>query len=174
MNSNVDTEQQSISPEEQRLRRMYGNMKPRGHLDRFRQAKGRKQYFDSGEYAMAQAGKGDAIDVGAMGRQHPSPESIPHPVTPVSANGSGPGSKIPGAVSTSGQHMSQGSQSAGSPIKETSFLSRETSADDMEDDTEEAKIQNEAQQQEDQQQQQQQPQLGDAAHQAADSLPIRT
>lgn len=162
----IDTSAADTLPlEEQRLRRLYGNKKPLGPLERFRQAKGRKQYFDSGEYAMAQAGKGDAIDVGAMGRQHPSPESIPHPVTPVSANGSGPGSKIPSAVNTAGAaHLSQGShQSAGSPIKETSTLSRETSADDMEeDDADNAMAQNGAQQAQQQ------------AQQGSDSLPIRT
>ena len=38
---------------------------------------GDRKYFDSGDYALSQAGKSSPKDVGS---QHPSPERIPHSV----------------------------------------------------------------------------------------------
>ena len=65
----------NTSPEEQRLFRLYGKLPSRA--DYFtRHLKGRK-YFDSGDYAVCQAGKGDGVEVGVVGSQHPAPENIP-------------------------------------------------------------------------------------------------
>ena len=101
---------------------------------------------------MSKAGKGDGVDAGAVGSQHPVPENIPHLSSPIqnasasSPGGSGSGS-ISGAASGSlggsgssgslpkhGHHGSIPGIQAGSPIKESSFLNRETSVDDQEDD----------------------------------------
>ncbi|OAJ38260.1 hypothetical protein BDEG_22209 [Batrachochytrium dendrobatidis JEL423] len=38
---------------------------------------GDRKYFDSGDYAMSQAGKSSPNEVGS---QHPSPERIPHSI----------------------------------------------------------------------------------------------
>lgn len=75
---------------------------------------------------MSKAGKGDGVDAGAVGSQHPVPENIPHLTSPV--NGSA-GANIP-------KHAHHGSIpgiQAGSPIKESSFLKSETSAEDGQD-----------------------------------------
>ena len=72
---------------------------------------------------MSKAGKGDGVDAGAVGSQHPVPENIPHLSSPV--NGSGAGS-IPKHATHHGP--APGAQ-AGSPVKESSFLHRESSAE---------------------------------------------
>jgi hypothetical protein len=113
--------------DEDRIARMYGNRRPLNPVDRFRQAK-RKQYFDSGDYAVAQSTKRDTVTPGALSHEHPSPETIPHPVTPT--NGSAP--SLPKLHSTGSPSQQSPGGAAGSPVKETSFLSHETSADDAE------------------------------------------
>lgn len=72
---------------------------------------------------MSKAGKGDGVDSGAVGSQHPVPENIPHLSSPVNGSGSLPKHTHHGSV--------PGIQ-AGSPVKESSFLNRETSAEDAE------------------------------------------
>lgn len=81
---------------------------------------------------MSKAGKGDGVDSGAVGSQHPVPEDIPHLSSPVSntqsstiTNGAGAGGAPKHA-----HHGSIAGVQAGSPIKEGSFLKSETSADD--------------------------------------------
>jgi hypothetical protein len=72
---------------------------------------------------MSKAGKGDGVDAGAVGSQHPVPENIPHLTSPVNGGGAAP---------KHGSHhgsIASGAQ-AGSPIKESSFLNRETSAEE--------------------------------------------
>ncbi len=91
-----------------------------------------RKYFDSGDYALSKAGKASDVGVTQMGTQHPLPENIPHLTSPGpnnnSTNGNGNG------LSHGHGSMSQGGQ-AGSPVKEASFLHRETSIDDaVEDD----------------------------------------
>lgn len=107
----------SLSPEEQRLFRLYGKLPSRS--DHFAKHLKDRKYFDSGDYAMSKAGKGDGVDAGAVGSQHPVPENIPHLSSP--ANN---GASLP-------KHSHHGSSpgiQAGSPVKESSFLNRETSA----------------------------------------------
>ncbi|KAI4597519.1 hypothetical protein LQW54_011352 [Pestalotiopsis sp. IQ-011] len=127
----------SLSPDEQRLFRLYGKLPSKS--DHFAKHLKDRKYFDSGDYAMSKAGKGDSVDTGSVGSQHPVPENIPHLSSP---NGANSNSGIPLLPS---HHNSisgaSGGQSA-SPIKESSFLNRETSADDAEEKTsDEAKAQ---------------------------------
>lgn len=66
---------------------------------------------------MSKAGKGDGVDAGAVGSQHPVPENIPHLSSPVNGGTNAP------------KHSHHGTIQAVSPVKESSFLNRETSAD---------------------------------------------
>lgn len=76
---------------------------------------------------MSKAGKGDGVDAGAVGSQHPVPENIPHLSSPV--NGAGPSPAGTGGPKH-GHHGSISGAQAGSPVKEGSYLNRETSMDD--------------------------------------------
>lgn len=82
-----------------------------------------RKYFDSGDYALSKAGKASEGGVTTIGSQHPLPENIPHLTSPGPNSGSNGttnahnGGSIPGATS-------------GSPVKESSFLHRETSVDE--------------------------------------------
>lgn len=99
--------------------RLYGKLPSRS--DHFAKHLKDRKYFDSGDYAMSKAGKGDGVDACAVGSQHPVPENIPHLSSPVNN-----GASIP----KHGQHGAIASIQAGSPVKESSFLNRETSATD--------------------------------------------
>jgi len=108
-----------LSPEEQKLFRMYGKVPNRKDLLQNKMKE--RKYFDSGDYALSKAGKASDAGVTSIGREHPDPEKIPHHTgTPI--NGSMNHSK-PGNIN--GQNSR--------PVKETSYLQRETSASDMED-----------------------------------------
>ncbi|ORY64928.1 uncharacterized protein BCR38DRAFT_322004, partial [Pseudomassariella vexata] len=117
---------------EDQLKKLYGDKAP---LKQFHDKRLKtRTYFDSGDYALAKAGKGDGVDAGAVGSQHPVPEDIPHLNSP--SNSHVPGSNVPGANNSQQQlpqHHSSMIQQAGSPVKESSFLHRETSADDAEE-----------------------------------------
>ena len=78
-----------------------------------------RKYFDSGDYALSKAGKADDGGLTALGREHPSPNSIPHLS---SSNPNGQPSLQP--------TQSQGH--AGSPVKESSILQRGISVDEQE------------------------------------------
>ncbi|KAK1239677.1 hypothetical protein MKX07_001131 [Trichoderma sp. CBMAI-0711] len=108
----------SLTPDEQRLFRLYGKLPSRS--DHFAKHLKDRKYFDSGDYAMSKAGKGDGVDAGAVGSQHPVPENIPHLTSPTNGGPNAPGHAHRGSV--------PGIQ-AGSPVKEGSFLNRETSAE---------------------------------------------
>jgi hypothetical protein len=140
----------SLSPEEQRLFRLYGKLPSRS--DHFAKHLKDRKYFDSGDYAMSKAGKGDGVDAGAVGSQHPVPENIPHLSSPIqNTSGTSPGGSGSGSVGSlggssgslpkHGHHGSIAGIQAGSPIKESSFLNRETSIDDDEADKPESKSQ---------------------------------
>jgi len=114
----------SLSPEEQRLFRLYGKLPNRS--DHFAKHLKERKYFDSGDYAMSKAGKGDSVDTGAVGSQHPLPENIPHLSSPVSGpNGIG------SLLHPHHHHQHHPGMQAGSPVKESSFLNRETNAEDI-------------------------------------------
>lgn len=74
-----------------------------------------RKYFDSGDYALSKAGKAGDVGVTQVGREHPNPEKIPHiaPPTPNGTNGN--------------NGISNVQEKAGSPVKEHSFMHRETS-----------------------------------------------
>jgi hypothetical protein len=76
---------------------------------------------------MSKAGKGDSVDTGAVGSQHPVPENIPHLSSPVSGP-NGIGSNL----HPHHHHQHHSGMQAGSPVKESSFLNRETNAEDLE------------------------------------------
>ena len=80
---------------------------------------------------MSKAGKGDGVDTGTVGSEHPVPENIPHLASPAAALALGPGS--PNGLHLHALH-GPGALQAGSPVKESSFLHRETSADEVDDD----------------------------------------
>ncbi|PSR99007.1 camp-regulated phospho protein/endosulfine conserved region-domain-containing protein [Coniella lustricola] len=122
----------SLSPEEQRLFRLYGKLP--SQKDRFMKNKlGERKYFDSGDYAMNKAGKGDGMETGHVGSEHPDPESIRHGsvVSPAA-----PGTPVIPALNKSGSVSAgtAGSIPVGSPAKE-SGLQRETSAEDAVDES---------------------------------------
>lgn len=64
-----------------------------------------------------------------MGTQHPVPENIPHLSSPTANNGG----SLSGNGSLPGHGLGVGQ--SGSPVKEASFLHRETSVDDQDNDT---------------------------------------
>ncbi|RYC54218.1 hypothetical protein CHU98_g11985, partial [Xylaria longipes] len=70
----------SLTPDEQRLFRLYGKLPSKS--DHFAKHLKERKYFDSGDYAMSKAGKGDKLDTGSVGSQHPVPENIPHLSSP--------------------------------------------------------------------------------------------
>ncbi|KAK3335118.1 hypothetical protein B0T19DRAFT_395011 [Cercophora scortea] len=67
----VNLNMESLSPDELRLLRLYGRVPS----FQSRHLKERK-YFDSGDYALSKAGRGDNVHVGSL---HPAPQNIPHP-----------------------------------------------------------------------------------------------
>lgn len=90
---------------------------------------------------MSKAGKGDSVDTGSVGSQHPVPENIPHLSSPNGQNGGGAnGNTVIGQQHHPGLHGQNGGSGAagtgpqvtasGSPVKESSFLHRETSVDE--------------------------------------------
>ncbi|CEJ59085.1 Putative Regulator of ATP-sensitive K channels Alpha-endosulfine [Penicillium brasilianum] len=122
----------SMSPEEQRLLRLYGKMPTKKDL--LQNKLKERKYFDSGDYALSKAGKASDVGVTSIGSRHPVPENIPHltATSPGAANpgavsgGStaGIGQAIPGSIS--GHPGSIGFQSR-SPVKEGSYLQRGSS-----------------------------------------------
>lgn len=126
---------QSLSPDEQRLFRLYGKLPSKS--DHFAKHLKDRKYFDSGDYAMSKAGKGDSVDTGSVGTQHPAPENIPHLNSPNGTNAHGAqhhgsfSGTSPGGVG--GGPLAGHPGNSSSPIKESSFLNCETSADDTEE-----------------------------------------
>ncbi|TVY50491.1 mRNA stability protein [Lachnellula cervina] len=118
----------SLSPDEQRLFRLYGKLPSKSdHLAKHLKE---RKYFDSGDYALSKAGKASSVDTGSVGSQHPLPENIPHLSSP------GVGSANQGGSGNGNIHSHSGSTAglqSGSPVKESSFLNRETSVDEGDD-----------------------------------------
>ncbi|KAB8075047.1 camp-regulated phospho protein/endosulfine conserved region-domain-containing protein [Aspergillus leporis] len=135
----IDTS--SLSPDEQRLLRLYGKMPTKKDL--LQNKLKERKYFDSGDYALSKAGKASDVGVTNIGSQHPVPENIPH------LTATSPGANNPAAAGNGGSASSQGQQIPGSisghpgsigyqsrsPVKEGSYLHRGTSADESENDT---------------------------------------
>lgn len=123
----------SLSPDEQRLFRLYGKLPSKS--DHFAKHLKDRKYFDSGDYAMSKAGKGDSVDTGSVGTQHPTPENVPHlnGTNAAHAQHHGSISGSPGGGMGTGANLTGHPGNSSSPIKESSFLNRETSADDAEE-----------------------------------------
>ncbi|RMJ28199.1 hypothetical protein PHISP_00902 [Aspergillus sp. HF37] len=127
----------SLSPDEQRLLRLYGKMPNK--KDVLQNKLKERKYFDSGDYALSKAGKASDVGVTNIGSRHPVPENIPHLTAtspgannPASGNGSGTstqGQQIPGSIS--GHPGSVGFQGR-SPAKEGSILHQGTNAEESE------------------------------------------
>lgn len=129
----------SLSPDEQRLLRLYGKVPTKKDL--LQNKLKERKYFDSGDYALSKAGKASDVGVTSIGSRHPVPENIPHltatspgannPSNGTNAHIGGPGSAtvtsqpIPGTIS--GHPGSIGFQSRSSPVKEGSFVQRKSS-----------------------------------------------
>ncbi|KAI1165599.1 camp-regulated phosphoprotein/endosulfine conserved region-domain-containing protein [Nemania serpens] len=121
----------SLSPDEQRLFRLYGKLPSKS--DHFAKHLKERKYFDSGDYAMSKAGKGDKLDTGSVGSQHPVPENIPHLSSPNQATGlnGGPGHQHHPSISSASSHqVSANVGFSGSPVKESSLFKSESSASD--------------------------------------------
>ncbi|KKK12904.1 hypothetical protein P175DRAFT_0490861 [Aspergillus ochraceoroseus IBT 24754] len=131
----IDTS--SLSPDEQRLLRLYGKMPTKKDL--LQNKLKERKYFDSGDYALSKAGKASDVGVTNIGSQHPVPENIPH------LTATSPGANNPLAMGNGGSISAQGGQhihgsisshpgalgfQSRSPIKEASFLQRGTSIDE--------------------------------------------
>jgi len=99
-----------MNADEARLFRLYGKLPNKKDL--LQNKLKERKYFDSGDYALSKAGKAGDVGVTQVGREHPNPEKIPHiaPPTPTGQNGN---------------PLNQ--EKAGSPVKEHTFLHRETS-----------------------------------------------
>ncbi|KAF2636059.1 Endosulfine-domain-containing protein [Massarina eburnea CBS 473.64] len=119
-----------MSPEEAKLFRLYGKLPNKKDL--LQNKLKERKYFDSGDYALSKAGKASDIGVTSIGREHPVPEKIPH-IAPPTPNGQQHGQQHGqhGQHSQHGQHgQAQNGQDktlSGSPVKEHTFLHRETS-----------------------------------------------
>ncbi|KAI3326197.1 camp-regulated phosphoprotein/endosulfine conserved region-domain-containing protein [Xylariaceae sp. AK1471] len=125
----------SLTPDEQRLFRLYGKLPSKS--DHFAKHLKERKYFDSGDYAMSKAGKGDKLDTGSVGSQHPVPENIPHLSSPNQNTGlnGGPGHQHHPSISggVSGHQVSATVGVNGSPVKESSLFKTETSASEDND-----------------------------------------
>ncbi|KAK4610218.1 mRNA stability protein [Fulvia fulva] len=122
----------SLSEEEQKLFRLYGKLPNKKDL--FNKKLTERKYFDSGDYAMSKAGKADTSSLGTgLGREHPTPENIPH-LSQVQNAGTPTAEGGPrGSVSGGPQLMPTESRGqSGSPVKEGSILQRGMSVDEQE------------------------------------------
>ncbi|KAL6706114.1 hypothetical protein ACN47E_006030 [Coniothyrium glycines] len=102
-----------LSPEEAKLFRLYGKLPNKKDL--LQNKLKERKYFDSGDYALSKAGKASDAGVTQVGREHPNPEKIPHIAPPT-----------PTGQQQNGNVLGQ-AEKAGSPVKEHTFLHRETS-----------------------------------------------
>jgi len=119
----------SLSPDEQRLFRLYGKVPSK--TDHLAKHLKERKYFDSGDYALSKSGAASSVDTGSVGTQHPLPENIPHLSKPMS----GPGTPNQGGMGNgNGPLQSKGGipgVKAGSPVKDNSFLNRQSSVNDV-------------------------------------------
>jgi len=121
----------SLSPDEQRLFRLYGKLPTK--TDHLAKHLKERKYFDSGDYALSKSGAASSVDTGSVGTQHPLPENIPHLTSP-----SMTGAASQGGSGNGNLHLLSGVSGVqnGSPVKESSFLNRQSSVDDAEKDQE--------------------------------------
>ncbi|KAI0201922.1 camp-regulated phosphoprotein/endosulfine conserved region-domain-containing protein [Astrocystis sublimbata] len=126
----------SLTPDEQRLFRLYGKLPSKS--DHFAKHLKERKYFDSGDYAMSKAGKGDKLDTGSVGSQHPVPEDIPHLSSPSqtgSLNGGPAHQHHPSVSGGVSGHQIPGAPGAtaglsGSPVKESSLFKTDSASEE--------------------------------------------
>ncbi|MCJ1485764.1 hypothetical protein MMC06_005939 [Schaereria dolodes] len=118
----------SLTEEEQKVFRLYGKLPNKKDL--LQNKLKERKYFDSGDYALSKAGKANDVGVTSIGSQHPLPENIPHLSSPSPNNAS--------IGNGNGHGVQQQNGQSGSPVKESSFLNRETSVDDQDSGPKEA------------------------------------
>ncbi|KAK2805964.1 hypothetical protein FQN50_005979 [Emmonsiellopsis sp. PD_5] len=133
----------SLSPDEQRLFRLYGKMPTKKDLLQNKLkvysslnpvAIQERKYFDSGDYALSKAGKASDVGVTSIGSRHPLPENIPHLTAtspPQSSTIPSPFNGHPPGLPHQGSSNAFQPGTGRSPIKEGSFLHRETNVDDQ-------------------------------------------
>jgi len=102
-----------MTAEEAKLFRLYGKLPNKKDL--LQNKLKERKYFDSGDYALSKAGKASDAGVTQVGREHPNPEKIPHIAPPT-----------PTGQQNGNSNVVHG-EKAGSPVKEHTFLHRETS-----------------------------------------------
>ncbi|OKL60288.1 hypothetical protein UA08_04311 [Talaromyces atroroseus] len=107
----TDTKQ-SLSPDEQRLLRLYGKVPTKKDL--LQNKLKERKYFDSGDYALSKAGKASDVGVTSIGSRHPVPENIPH-LTATSPGAQNPAAATPGAGIVNGGGNNNVSNVVGSP-----------------------------------------------------------
>ncbi|MCJ1260849.1 hypothetical protein MMC22_000713 [Lobaria immixta] len=122
----------SLTEEEQKLFRLYGKLPNKKDL--LQKKLEERKYFDSGDYALSKAGRASEGGVTNIGSQHPLPENIPHLTSPAPNSGGN------GTANGNGGFQLPGGQS-GSPVKESSFLYRQTSIDEQDQSPKKAKDQ---------------------------------
>lgn len=152
MYCSADPSLQKLTPEEQRLLRLYGKLPTKKDLlqNKLKVDKNtfglllsfvhpwltdwtapsflplplkERKYFDSGDYALSKAGKASDVGVTTVGSRHPVPENIPHATTAsTSPPAVSPSPAAPGASAYPTAH---------SPMKESSVLNHQTSSDDI-------------------------------------------
>lgn len=125
------TSTQSLTEEEQKLFRLYGKLPNKKDL--LQNKLKERKYFDSGDYALSKAGKSDNALVGGLGREHPSPDTIPHLSQQSSNSGSSDGQHGRGSISGPALTPTVSHGQAGSPVKE-SLLQRGMSVDEQDTD----------------------------------------
>ncbi|KAK2731948.1 hypothetical protein FQN57_003075 [Myotisia sp. PD_48] len=118
----------SLSPDEQRLLRLYGKIPNKKDL--LQNKLKERKYFDSGDYALSKAGKASDVGVTSIGSRHPLPENIPH----LTATSPPQGNSLPNhfyghSPSHSSPHSGPATSNR-SPVKDTRYLQQTTSADD--------------------------------------------
>jgi len=127
----------SLSPDEQRLFRLYGKLPTK--TDHLAKHLKERKYFDSGDYALSKSGAASSVDTGSVGTQHPLPENIPHLSSPSMTGAASQGGSGNGNLHL---HMMGGGVTgaqSGSPVKESSYLNRQSSVDDIDESKEEGK-----------------------------------
>jgi hypothetical protein len=122
---------QTLTEEEQKLFRLYGKLPNKKDL--LQNKLKERKYFDSGDYALSKAGKSDNALVGGLGREHPSPDTIPHLSQQNSNSGSSDGQHGRGSISGPALTPTVSHGQAGSPVKE-SLLQRGMSVDEQDGD----------------------------------------
>ncbi|KAI4716045.1 Endosulfine-domain-containing protein [Aureobasidium sp. EXF-10727] len=127
---------QAMSPDEQRLFRMYGKLPDKKNLLQNKLKGQERKYFDSGDYALSKAGKAGDVGVTSIGVEHPSPDTIPHLSS--SPNTQTPGNPNGNPSLNLQPTTSHQSYVSGSPVKESSILQRGMSVDDQDGDVKSA------------------------------------